>query len=63
MKLRESEYIVDRLKAEVQHYKDVSDMYEREYNALREECKFGAAVSGMIGICIGVLIGTLFAWL
>lgn len=63
MKLRESEYMVDRLKAEVQHYKDVSDMYEREYKTLQSECKFGAAVAGMIGMCLGVVIGTAITWL
>lgn len=61
--MRQSEYLVDRLKAEVQHYKDIADTYEEEYKALREECKFGAAVVGMLGVCLGIIIGTLFAWL
>jgi hypothetical protein len=63
VKLRDSEYLVDRLKAEVEHYKDVADTYEQEYRALKEECKFGAAVTGMLGVCFGIIIGTLFAWL
>lgn len=58
-----SEYVIDRLQAEINHYKEVADMWEREYRTLQEECKFGAAVAIMIGLCLGVVIGTTITWL
>lgn len=61
--MTKSEYVIDRLRAEINHYKEVADMWEREYNALREECKFGAAVVGMLGMCLGIVIGTAITWL
>lgn len=60
--MRPSEYLVDKLRAEAEHYKDIADFLERENKELRSECKFGAALSGMFGIAIGIIIGTIIAW-
>lgn len=60
--MRKSEYVIDRLQAEIQHYKDIADAYEREYKVLKEECRFGAAVALMFGIALGIAAGTAIAW-
>lgn len=61
--MRQSEYVIDRLQAEIQHYKDIADAYESECNKLREECKFGAVMSLVVGISIGVIAGVSITWL
>lgn len=60
MKLRESEYLIDRLQSEIQTYKDIADAYEREYKTLMSESKLGAAVAFMLGTALGVAIGAFF---
>ena len=60
--MKQSEYLVDRLKAEVQHYKDIADILEREYKTLQEECKFGVSVALVAGLVIGIVIGTAISW-
>lgn len=63
MKRRESEYIIDRLQAEIQHYKDIADTYEREYKTLQSECKFGAFVGFLFGVGVGIALGAFVVWL
>lgn len=60
--MRPSEYIVDRLKAEIEHHKHIVEFLERENKELRSECQFGAAIAGMLGIALGIVIGTVIAW-
>ena len=60
--MKQSEYLVDRLKAEVKHYKDIADILEREYKTLQEECKFGVSVALVAGLVIGIVIGTAISW-
>ena len=60
--MRESEYTVDRLRAEVKHYKDIADTYEKEYQTLQSECLFGATVALLAGLVLGIAIGTVMSW-
>lgn len=59
MKRRETEYVIDRLQAEIQHYKDIANAYEREYKTLQNESKFGAGVTFILGIALGAAVRSL----
>ena len=60
--MTKSEYVIDRLQAEINHYKEVADMWEREYKTLQSECKFGAGVSLVSGITIGAAFAAAISW-
>lgn len=62
MKQRESEYLIDRLNEEIAALESRVDALINENKTLHEECRFGAVVTGMLGICLGVVIGTAIAW-
>ena len=53
---KKSEYLVDRINFELENYKCENDYLKAENRALREECIFGAGVSLLAGVGIGVLL-------
>jgi tetrahydromethanopterin S-methyltransferase subunit G len=62
VKLRESEYIIDRLNENIAALESRIEALVKENKETHEECKFGAAVGLMFGIALGVVIGTVIAW-
>ena len=53
---RKSEYLIDNLRAEI-------SALQTELKTLQDECKFGAAVSFVSGLVIGIAVAGVIAWL
>lgn len=53
---KKSEYIVDELRAEI-------SALQTELKTLQDECRFGAAVSFVSGLVIGIAVTGVIAWL
>ena len=62
VKTRESEYLIDRLNADIAALEDRVEGLIEENKSLYEECKFTAVLALVLGVCIGVIIGTVVAW-
>lgn len=62
MKLRESEYLIDRLNENIAALEDRVKTLVHENKVLHEECKFGAIVAMMFGLAVGIVTGTVIAW-
>lgn len=62
MKLRESEYVIDRLNENIAALEDRVETLVDENRVLHAECKFGAIVAAMFGVAVGIVIGTVIAW-
>lgn len=63
MKTRESEYIVDRLNADIVELERSVDALLKQNQELYSECKFGAVVSLLIGFVLGFSFAAVTVWL
>jgi len=54
---RSNEYLADRLNAEIRTLQSRLQKLTEENDALHSECKFGAAVSLILGILLGTAVG------
>lgn len=54
---RSNEYLADRLNAEIRTLQSRLQKLTEEYEELYNECKFGAAVTFVLGTTIGTAIG------
>ena len=62
MKTRESEYIVDRLNADIIELERSVDALLKQNQELYSECKFGAIVSLLIGFVLGFSFAAVMVW-
>lgn len=62
MKTRESEYIVDRLNADIIELERSVDALLKQNQELDSECKFGAMVSLLIGFVLGLTFAAVMVW-
>lgn len=63
MKTRESEYVVDRLNADIVELERSVEALIKHNQELHSECKFGATVSLMIGFVLGGCFFAVTTWL
>ena len=54
--MKKAEYLVDRINFELENCRCENDYLKAENKALREECIFGAGISLLAGIGIGIAI-------
>lgn len=63
MKTKQSEYVVDRLNADIMELERSVEALINENQELQSECKFAAAVSLLIGFVLGGCFFAVSTWL